>query len=132
MENYYGTPRAYVEKELALGHNVILEIEVEGALQIKEQYPEAILIFISASSAIELKDRLTGRGTESIEVVNKRMNRAREEAESIPNYEYFVINRDGALEECVDEIHAIVTARRKEIRLWNDDIIKMQNELMSM
>ncbi|MCI5596879.1 MAG: guanylate kinase [Lachnospiraceae bacterium] len=132
VENYYGTPRAYVEKELALGHNVILEIEVEGALQIKEQYPEAILIFISASSAIELKDRLTGRGTESIEVVNKRMNRAREEAESIPNYEYFVINRDGALEECVDEIHAIVTARRKEIRLWNDDIIKMQNELMSM
>ena len=102
VENYYGTPRAYVEKELALGHNVILEIEVEGALQIKEQYPEATLIFISASSAIELKDRLTGRGTESIEVVNKRMNRAREEAESIPNYEYFVINRDGALEECVD------------------------------
>lgn len=132
VENYYGTPRAYVEKELAAGHNVILEIEVEGALQIKEQYPEAILIFISANSAKELKERLTGRGTEDPDVIEKRMNRAKEEAHSILNYEYFVINQNGKLEQCVDEIHAIVTARKQEIHLWENDIIEMQNELKAM
>lgn len=132
VENYYGTPRAYVEKELAAGHNVILEIEVDGALQIKEQYPEAILIFISANSAKELKERLTGRGTEDPDVIEKRMNRAKEEAHSILNYEYFVINQNGKLEQCVDEIHAIVTARKQEIHLWENDIIEMQNELKAM
>ncbi|MDO4556143.1 MAG: guanylate kinase [Lachnospiraceae bacterium] len=132
VENYYGTPRAYVEQELALGHNVILEIEVDGALQIKEQYKDAILIFISAVSAKELKDRLTGRGTEEPEVIAKRMNRAKEEALSISNYEYFVINQDGRLEQCVDQIHAIVTAKRQDIRFWTDDIIEMQNELKTM
>lgn len=132
VENYYGTPRAYVEKELALGHNVILEIEVEGAKKIKEQYPNAILIFISASSAGELRDRLTGRGTEEEAVITKRMNRAKEESMSIPSYEYFVINRNGALEQCVDEIHAIVTAKKLEIEFWNDDILEIQNELKAM
>lgn len=132
VENYYGTPRAYVEKELAAGHNVILEIEVDGALQIKEQYPEAILIFISANSAKELKERLTGRGTEDPDVIEKRMNRAKEEAHSILNYEYFVMNQNGKLEQCVDEIHAIVTARKQEIHLWENDIIEMQNELKAM
>lgn len=132
VENYYGTPRAYVEEKLAAGQNVILEIEVEGALQIKEQYPDAILIFISASSAKELRDRLTDRGTEAPEVIAKRMERAKGESLSIPNYEYFIINRNGELENCVDEIHAVVTANKLDIRLWNDDIIEMQNELKSM
>lgn len=129
VENYYGTPRAYVEKELAAGHDVILEIEVEGALQIKKQYPDSILVFISASSAKELQNRLRNRGTEAPEVIAKRMKKARTEAFSIPNYEYFVINRDGELEQCVDEIHAIVTAKKKEIRFWADDIKEIQNEL---
>jgi guanylate kinase len=132
VENYYGTPRAYVEKELAQGHHVILEIEVEGAKKIKEQYPNAILIFISADGAQELKDRLTGRGTEEPAVIEKRMKRAREEAMSIPAYEYFVVNRQGALEECVDEIHAIVTAKQREISAWSDKIEKIQNELKAM
>lgn len=132
VENYYGTPRAYVEKELAQGHHVILEIEVEGAKKIKEQYPNAILIFISADGAQELKDRLTGRGTEEAAVIEKRMKRAREEAMSIPAYEYFVVNRQGALEECVDEIHAIVTAKQREISAWSDKIEKIQNELKAM
>lgn len=132
VENYYGTPRAYVEEKLAAGQNVILEIEVEGAIQIKEQYPDAILIFISASSAKELRDRLTGRGTEAPEVIAKRMERAKGESESISNYEYFIINRDGQLEDCVDEIHAVVTANKLAIRHWSHDILEMQNELKSM
>lgn len=132
VENYYGTPRAFVEGELAAGHNVILEIEVDGALQIKKQYPNAILIFISAASATELKERLAGRGTESEEVILKRMKRAVDECKSIPSYEYFVINRDGQLDRCVDEIHAIVTAKTMELGLWEDDIATIQKELMEM
>ena len=112
VNNYYGTPRAFVEQQLAEGNNVILEIEVKGALQIKAQYPNAILIFISAASAEELKLRLTGRGTETAEVIDQRMKRAAEEAESIKDYDYFVINRDGQLEQCVEEIHNIVTANK--------------------
>lgn len=132
VDNYYGTPRAFVESELNAGHNVILEIEVEGALQIKKQYPNAILIFISASSGTELKERLAGRGTESEDVVLKRMKRAVDECKSIPSYEYFVINRDGQLDRCVDEIHAIVTAKSMELGLWKDDIAAIQKELMEI
>ena len=83
VDNYYGTPRKFVEDELAAGHVVILEIEVQGAMKIKEQYPEAILLFITAPSIDVLKNRLIGRGTETAEVVEKRMRRAAEEAESI-------------------------------------------------
>ena len=121
-----------MESELNAGHNVILEIEVEGALQIKKQYPNAILIFISASSGTELKERLAGRGTESEDVVLKRMKRAVDECKSIPSYEYFVINRDGQLDRCVDEIHAIVTAKSMELGLWKDDIAAIQKELMEI
>lgn len=132
VENYYGTPRAFVEGELAAGKDVILEIEVDGALQIKKQYKDAILIFISAASATELKERLAGRGTESEDVIQKRMKRAIDECKSIPSYEYFVINRNGQLDRCVDEIHAIVTAKSMELGLWEDDIVAIQNELMEM
>lgn len=132
VDNYYGTPRAFVEEQLAQGNNVILEIEVEGALQIKKQYPEAILIFISAASAAELKERLAGRGTEDAKVIEKRMKRAAEEAVSIRSYEYFVINQDGKLEECVEEIHAIVTARKLAANLWEPEIASMQQELQAL
>lgn len=132
VENYYGTPRAFVESELKAGRNVILEIEVDGALQIKKQYPNAILIFISAPNAEELKARLAGRGTESEEVIAKRLKRAVDECKSIPNYEYYVINRHGQLDRCVDEIHAIVAAKAKVLSLWEDDIATIQKELMEI
>lgn len=132
VENYYGTPRAFVEEQLAEGNNVILEIEVEGALQIKKQYPDAILIFISAASATELKERLAGRGTEEAEVIEKRMRRAADEAASIKNYEYFVINRHGQLEQCVEEIHNIVTARKLATSLWEEEIDMIQKELKAL
>ena len=129
VENYYGTPRAFVEEEMEKGHDVILEIEVKGAMQIKEQYPDAILIFISAGSAKELRSRLEGRGTESREVVDKRMKRAREESEHISEYEYYVVNHDGKLDECVDEVHAIVRAGKHVCSLWEQEIHEMQEEL---
>ena len=132
VDNYYGTPRAFVEQQLEEGNNVILEIEVKGALQIKEQYPNALLIFISAASAEELKLRLTDRGTETQEVIDQRMKRAAEEALSIKDYDYFVINRDGQLEQCVEEIHSIVTANKLVRSYWYKEIDAIQNELVQL
>lgn len=116
VENYYGTPRKFVEDELAAGHNVILEIEVQGAFHIKRQYEDALLIFITAPSAAAIKERLIGRGTESEEVIHKRMERAKEESKDMAKYDYIVINDD--LEECVDRVHGIVQA--KECLLKNN------------
>ena len=132
VNNYYGTPRAFVEQKLAEGNNVILEIEVKGALQIKAQYPNAILIFISAASAEELKLRLTGRGTETADVIDQRMKRAAEEAKSIKDYDYFVIYRDGQLDQCVEEIHNIVTANKLVRTLWDAEIDAIQKELVDL
>lgn len=108
VENYYGTPRSFVEDELAAGHVVILEIEVQGAMKVKEQYPDAILLFVAAPSVEVLKNRLIGRGTEEPEVVEKRMRRAVEEAKDIDSYEYIVCNEEGKLEKCMDMIHCII------------------------
>ncbi|MDO4942512.1 MAG: guanylate kinase [Lachnospiraceae bacterium] len=122
VDNYYGTPRAFVERELASGHNVILEIEVQGALNIKSQYPDAILIFITAPSVEALKARLIGRGTEEAAVVAKRMRRASEEADEMINYEYIVVNDD--LDECVHTVHSIVISKRCELN-QNIDFIEV-------
>ena len=116
VDNYYGTPRKFVEDELAAGHNVILEIEVQGAFNIKKQYEDALLIFITAPSAAAIKERLVGRGTESEEVINKRLNRAKEESEDMDKYDYIVINDQ--VEDCAKRIHAIVQA--KECLLGNN------------
>lgn len=107
-ENYYGTPRSYVEEQLAEGRDVILEIEIQGALKIKAQYPDALLLFVMPPSASELRRRLVGRGTETEEVIEKRMKRAIEEAQGIENYEYIVVNDD--LEVCVKQLHEIIQA----------------------
>lgn len=103
VENYYGTPRKFVEDEMAKGHDVILEIEVQGAMNVREQYPDAILIFITAPSAKGLRERLAGRGTESEEVIDKRMQRAVEESEDMQQYDYIVVNDD--LDTCVHSVH---------------------------
>ena len=105
-ENYYGTPREYVEKMLAEGKDVILEIEIQGALKVKEQYPDCLLLFVTPPSAKELERRLVGRGTESPEVVARRLARAVEESEGIEAYDYIVVNDD--LETCVKQLHGIV------------------------
>lgn len=109
--NYYGTPRAYVEDQLATGKNVILEIEIQGALKIKEKYPESLLVFVTPPSAEELKRRLEGRGTESAEVIAQRLARATEESEGIEAYDYIIVN--DKLEECVEELHRLVEASRR-------------------
>lgn len=121
VENFYGTPRKFVEDELNAGHNVILEIEVQGAFAIREQYEDALLIFITAPSAGEIKNRLIGRGTESEEVIAKRLSRAVEESEDMCQYDYIIVNDD--LEVCVGQAHAVDTAQSCE-RRHNMDLVK--------
>ena len=105
-ENYYGTPREYVEKQLQAGKDVILEIEIQGALKIKEKFPESLLLFVTPPNAKELERRLVGRGTETPEVIAKRLSRASEESEGIEAYDYIVVNDD--LDACVKQLHTIV------------------------
>lgn len=106
VENYYGTPKKYVEEGLAQGKNIILEIEVMGALNVKAQFPDALLIFISAPSIGELRKRLEGRGTESEGTILKRLRKATEEAEDMDKYDYIVVNDD--LEECISTVDAVI------------------------
>ena len=109
-DNYYGTPRDYVVSQLEAGKNVVLEIEIQGAMNIKKQFPSALLLFVMPPDVAELERRLTGRGTETPEVVAKRLNRAVEEAEGIEEYDYILINDN--LETCVKKLHEIVDVAR--------------------
>lgn len=125
--NYYGTPSAYVEEQLAAGKNVILEIEIQGALKIQEKFPESLLLFVTPPSVSELKRRLEGRGTESPEVVAQRLSRASEESEGIAAYDYIVVNDD--LEVCVEEIHRLVDAARRAPVRRQEFIKEIREEL---
>jgi len=128
--NYYGTPKAYVEEQLSKGKDVILEIEIQGALKIKERFPQALLLFVTTKSAEVLKNRLTGRGTESEEVINDRMARAIEESEGIDKYEYIIVNDD--LDACVKETHSIIQ-NAKAAAFRNEEFIKtIQQELKDL
>lgn len=104
--NYYGTPKAYVESQLEQGRDVILEIEIQGALKVKEQFPQALLLFVTPPSAQELRRRLIGRGTETEKVIDARLSRAGEEAEGIEQYDYLVINDE--LDACVKQMHTLI------------------------
>ena len=108
--NYYGTPKAYVKEQMQKGKDVILEIEVQGALQIKEKYPDAILMFVTPPSIEELNRRLHGRGTESEEIIEKRLTRAKEEVHLIEKYDYIVVNDN--LDTCVQNVISIRTATK--------------------
>jgi guanylate kinase len=112
VDNYYGTPRKFVEQEMAAGRDVILEIETQGAMNVKRQYPDALLIFITATDAEALRNRLAGRGTESEDVIEKRMRRAAEESDYMDNYEYIVVN--DVLDECVHTVHSIIISKSCE------------------
>ena len=111
VNNFYGTPKDYVFSNLESGKDVLLEIEIQGALKIKEKFPDSLLIFVTPPSAEELKRRLEGRGTETPEVIARRLARASEESEGIEAYDYIVVN--DKLEDCVEELHRLVEASRR-------------------
>lgn len=126
-DNYYGTPADYVNSQLKEGKDVILEIEIQGAMKVKERFPDALLLFVMPPSAEELQRRLVGRGTETEEVIAKRMSRANEEALGIEQYDYIVINDD--LERCTEEIHSIVQATHNEPKRNQAFIDQIRTEL---
>ena len=130
VDHYYGTPRKFVEDKLSQGIDVILEIEIQGALQIKEQYPDAVLLFVMPPSVEELEKRLRGRGTETEEVILQRLKRAKEESVGIEKYDYLVINDD--LEKCTERLHSIIEAAHGAPSRNLDFIETIRNELNSL
>ena len=127
VENYYGTPRDYVEKKLDEGKDVILEIEIQGALQVRELYPDALLLFVMPPSADELKERLVGRGTESPEVIAQRLAISAKESQFMPQYDYLVVN--DVLEESVRQVHEIIQSEHYRVERNHLTIKKMQEDL---
>ncbi|NBJ68458.1 MULTISPECIES: guanylate kinase [Clostridia] len=124
VNNYYGTPREYVEEMLELGHDVFLEIEVQGALQVRENFPEGVFIFLFPPSLEELKNRIIHRGTESQELVLNRLKEARKEIEMMDAYDYVVVNDDVNL--AVKKIQAIIQSEH----LKRERIAKQYKQLL--
>lgn len=111
----YGVPEREIREPLERGRDAVLRIDVQGAKTIKEKMPQAVLIFLTASSMEELKRRLIGRGKDSPEEMERRMNRAREEMGYLPKFDYLVVNRDGRLDDAVRQVMAIVTAEKHRV-----------------
>ena len=127
---YYGTPKSYVMNKLDEGRNVILEIEIQGAMKICEKYPEALLVFVMPPSAEEMKKRLLGRGTETPEIIDARVKRAAEESEGIEQYDYILINDD--LEKCVDQLHMLVECQKMKPAANEELIQRIRTEVKEL
>lgn len=127
--NFYGTPKKHVEEQLNQGKDVLLEIEMQGGMLVKEQFPDALLIFISPPSAEILRERLTGRGTESPEEIEKRLQRAVEEVKYMKDYDYIIVN--DKLEDAVARVNDLI--RYDHYKACNSKamIEKMERELGS-
>ncbi len=128
--NYYGTPKTFVEKKLNEGMNVLLEIEIQGAMQIKKSFPDALLVFIMPPSAGILKERLTNRGTESEDVIKKRMQRAVSESEGIEDYDFIVINDE--VDKCTEKLHNIILSAAYQPVRQKEFIEKVRSDLKEM
>lgn len=130
VSNYYGTPREYVMEQMAAGKDVILEIEIQGALRVKEKFPDALLLFVVPPSIKELRRRLTQRGTEPAEVIEARLRRAAEESEGMELYDYLLINDD--LDRCVEETHQLIQAQHMRVSSNRGLIRRIQEELRNI
>lgn len=127
VDNYYGTPKEYVEDQMDAGHNIILEIEIDGALNVKKLYPDALLIFLLPPSIKELEKRLRERGTESEDVIADRIKRASEESKVIREYDYVVVN--DIIDDCVSTIHNIVEIEGLKVYRQEEVIHNIEQEL---
>lgn len=123
--NYYGTPREPVERAIANGQDMVIEVDVNGAAQIREKMPEAVSIFIMPPSFAELKRRLSGRGTESEELIQKRLTSALGEIKRAAEYDYIVVNKDIAA--AADDIMSVILSSR----LKTDRQTKIIDEVLS-
>ncbi len=125
--NYYGTPRDYVEDQMDQGRDVILEIELQGALKIKKEYPDALLLFIMPPDAETLARRLKDRGTETQEVIRERLERAVEESDGVEEYDYMIINDD--LEQSVEAVHNLIDSQHNKISRNLDFVEQIRKEI---
>lgn len=130
VDNYYGTPKEYVFDKMAEGKDVILEIEIQGALKVKKRFPETLLLFVMPPSADELRRRLVGRGTETMEVIDARLHRAVEEAAGIESYDYLLINDN--IDICVEEMHQLIQAQHSRVSENSELIAEMKAELQNI
>lgn len=127
VNNYYGTPKSYVEEMLASGKDVILEIELQGALKVKEKFPDTLLLFIAPPNGDVLKERLVGRGTETDDVIADRLARACEEVEWMESYDYIIVN--DVLDECVKETHQIIQNEHAKAFRYKEEINVLKEDL---
>lgn len=125
-DNYYGTPLDKVNEQLDAGQEVVLEIEVQGAMQVKEKMPEAVYVFIAPPSMSALEERLINRGTESKDVINKRLEKARKEVKMAREYGYIVVN--DTVENAADRIMAIIRAEHAKTERVIDEYQKLMEE----
>lgn len=116
--NYYGTPFKEAMRVVDSGRNLILEIEVEGAMNVKRLYPEAVLILLLPPSFAEQEKRLRSRGTETEEVILGRLERTREEMKFVSEYDYIVYNPDGGVDACADEILSVIHAEQHSVKRY--------------
>ena len=126
--NFYGTPKGPVMKYLEEGSDVILEIEMQGARQVKEMYPEAVLIFVLPPSLEELRNRLTTRGTETEEQVNERLSTSLEEIKQVKDYNYFIFNENNKTTESAMIIENLIVAEKNKASRYEKAIIKKFEE----
>ncbi len=120
-DNYYGTPKKFVIDKLVNGENVLLEIDIQGALQVKKKYPEGIFVFILPPSMRTLRERIVGRGSETPESLEKRLSSAYQEIDYIKNYDYFIVNDE--VDRATDILQSIITAEKCRVDTSIEDIV---------
>lgn len=120
--NYYGTKKRFLEETISEGQDILLDIDVQGGIKIKERYPDAILIFVLPPTFAELTERLRNRGVDSEEVINRRLINAREEISFLPKYDYLVITEE--IEKTLEKAKTIITAERSRVKRLPDKIWK--------
>ncbi|MCI7796316.1 MAG: guanylate kinase [Lachnospiraceae bacterium] len=130
VKHSYGTPKSYVEEKMAEGKDVILEIETQGALNVKRKYPDTLLVYVIPPSAKELKRRLTERGTENVEVIEARLKRAVEEADEIGSYDYVLVN--DTVPEAVERLHSLIQSQHLLTVKNREEIARMKEELIAL
>jgi guanylate kinase len=126
VDNYYGTPLNYVNQTLDSGHDVFLEIEVNGAMQVRANCPEAVFVFLTPPDLVVLKNRLIGRGTDDMEVIDKRIQTAVSEIKMMRNYDYAVLNDQ--VKNAVDRIKTIINSERLKVTRVMPDYLSMLGE----
>lgn len=128
-ENYYGTPRIPVEEALKKGKDIILEIDMQGALQIKERFPEGVFIYLLSPSLEEQRRRIKKRGTENPESMTSRLEAVQEELQHLNWYDYVIVNDE--IDKGVDKLKSIITAEKCRVmrnRKWLDNLFRLNGE----